>query len=171
MDKEFWKKKKLSDFSEKEWESVCLRCGKCCLLKEVKNNIIFFSNHICNNFDLKTGKCSCYKQRVGPSCAKVDLQLLQTQRELLPETCAYRLLFEGKELPDYHPLISGDSRSVHKARRTVLEMPFVYTEREVMKAAEQAVRLPYDKAAQLLERYKFRYLEYYNIPPENQAKN
>lgn len=82
MDKEFWKKKKLSDFSEKEWEAVCLRCGKCCLLKEVKNNIIFFSNHICNNFDLKTGKCSCYKQRVGPFCAKVDLQLLQTQREL-----------------------------------------------------------------------------------------
>lgn len=40
-----------------------------------------------------------------------------------------------------------------------------------MRAVEQAVQLSYDKAVQLLERYKFRYLEYYNIPPENQAKN
>lgn len=169
MDKQFWKKKKLSDFSEKEWEAVCLRCGKCCLLKEVKNNIIFFSNHICSNFNLKTGRCSCYKQRVGPSCAKVNLKLLQTQRELLPETCAYRLLFEGKELPAYHPLVSGDSRSVHKACQTVLEMPFIYTEREVMDAMAQAAKLPYDKAVQSLKPYKVRYVEYYDIPSENQS--
>ena len=33
----------------------------------------------------------------------------------LPKTCAYRLLDEGKELPDWHPLITGDPDSVHQA--------------------------------------------------------
>ena len=33
----------------------------------------------------------------------------------LPETCAYRLLYEGKPLPDWHPLVSGRADSVQKA--------------------------------------------------------
>jgi len=33
----------------------------------------------------------------------------------LPKTCAYRLLSEGKDLFDWHPLISGDVNSVHLA--------------------------------------------------------
>jgi uncharacterized cysteine cluster protein YcgN (CxxCxxCC family) len=33
----------------------------------------------------------------------------------MPQTCAYRLLWEGKSLPDWHPLITGDPDSVHKA--------------------------------------------------------
>ncbi len=33
----------------------------------------------------------------------------------LPDTCAYRLLHEGKPLFDWHPLISGDAASVHQA--------------------------------------------------------
>jgi uncharacterized cysteine cluster protein YcgN (CxxCxxCC family) len=33
----------------------------------------------------------------------------------LPGTCAYRLLADGKELPEWHPLLTGDPDSVHDA--------------------------------------------------------
>jgi len=33
----------------------------------------------------------------------------------LPDTCAYRLLSENKPLESWHPLVSGDTYSVHHA--------------------------------------------------------
>lgn len=132
MDKNFWKAKPLSDFTEEEWEAVCMRCGKCCLYKTEKCGKILFSNKMCDSFDFKTGGCSHYATRLGPECCKVDMRLLTEEPELLPETCAYRLLLAGKDLPDYHPLVSGNPHSAHEAGKTVLEIPNIYSLRETM---------------------------------------
>ena len=33
----------------------------------------------------------------------------------MPETCAYRLVANGADLPDWHYLVCGDRNAVHKA--------------------------------------------------------
>jgi len=37
----------------------------------------------------------------------------------LPETCGYRRVAAGKDLPDWHPLVTGDPKSTVKAGMTV----------------------------------------------------
>lgn len=171
MDKNFWKQKKLSEFSEEEWEAVCMRCGKCCLDKFQEHGRIFFSNQMCDGFDFKTGKCLRYAKRLCDECVKVDLELLHEQPELLPETCAYRLLLDGKGLSEYHPLVSGDVNSVRKAGKSVLSMPIVscVKREKAEKALERAVvTLSFDEFYQRLQQidkqYPVIFLEDYPIP-------
>ncbi len=52
---------------------------------------------------MTTARRTRYEKRLCDDCVKVDMILVKYQPELLPETCAYRLLYEGKGLPDYHP--------------------------------------------------------------------
>ena len=47
----------------------------------------------------------------------------------MPRTCAYRLIAEGKDLYDWHPLVSGDPQSVHRAGISL--MGRVVSERDV----------------------------------------
>jgi uncharacterized cysteine cluster protein YcgN (CxxCxxCC family) len=47
-------------------------------------------------------------------CVKLDPANLGAL-DWLPETCAYRLRAEGKPLPNWHYLISGDRETVHDA--------------------------------------------------------
>ena len=131
---DFYKTKKLSEFTDDEWELICMHCGKCCMLKYTDSEYIHFSDRMCRHFDLENNCCSCYDNRLSTgNCAKVSLQLLENELELLPNTCAYRLLYEGKPLPDYHPLITGNSMSPHLAGATVKSLP-VYSQNDISKA-------------------------------------
>lgn len=178
MDNQFWKKKPLSEFSEQEWESICLRCGKCCVSKcEVQGKILFY-NCVCDRMDLKTGLCTRYKTRLGPDCAKVDLDLIMNRTELLPESCAYRLLADGKDLPPWHPLVSGDKNSVRKAKQHVLDIPGIYSEKEfadAFKAFEAKVEKEkwswekFKKEHEKLEQ-KFRLRVIYSQPLSSSSK-
>jgi hypothetical protein len=46
----------------------------------------------------------------------VDIRKLPVEQYYwLPVTCAYRLIHEGKDLPEWHPLLSNKASSVEEA--------------------------------------------------------
>ncbi len=101
-----------------EWESLCDGCGKCCLnkLEFEDTGEIAFTNVACKLLDLHSCRCSDYRNRrkFVPDCVKLSPRNIE-KIQWMPSSCAYRLLSEGKPLFDWHPLISGDPESVHKA--------------------------------------------------------
>ncbi len=114
----FWETKRLEQMSRAEWESLCDGCGKCCLhkLEDEETGDLHATNVACKLLDRRSGQCSDYRRRrlFVPECVRLTPAKVRAL-DWLPETCAYRLLDEGQPLADWHPLISGDPESVHRA--------------------------------------------------------
>ena len=171
--------KPLQTLSDQEWEQICMKCGKCCMCKYREGNVIHFSNYICQHFDLKKGLCSCYDSRLATGeCVKVDMSLLENNLDLLPPSCAYRRLYEGRGLPAYHPLLTGCSNSVVKAKQTVLSLPVVpenAREKALDNLLKQAQQNRWDvseisqKAIEINNQYSLQWLENYPLPSQNQS--
>lgn len=117
----FWQKKKLADMNETEWELLCDGCGKCCLNKIDINGKIYFTCLRCCFLDDRKCRCRIYEHRFEKvsDCRKVDLAAVKEKPRWLPKTCAYWLLANGKDLPPWHPLVTGDAQSVHRAGQSV----------------------------------------------------
>ena len=118
----FWKEKKLTELSRKEWESLCDGCAKCCLyrLEDEDTRQIYFTNVHCRLLDTQTGRCTDYANRSTrvPDCVTITPAVL-ADPYWLPRSCAYRLLAEGRDLPAWHPLLSGDPLTVVRAGHRV----------------------------------------------------
>ena len=121
LDTSFWLKKELKDLTKNEWELLCDGCGKCCLNKIEIRGKVCFTNARCRFLDETSCLCKIYEHRFEKvdDCRDIDLQTVLTEPEILPKTCAYRLLAEGKTLPEWHPLVSGNANSVHDAKMSV----------------------------------------------------
>ena len=117
-DQPFWRRKRLAEMTRDEWESLCDGCGKCCLLKleDEDSGEIEHTDVACHLLDLGTCRCGNYPKRkqIVPDCVILTPKAIEELR-WMPTTCAYRLLNEGKDLPAWHPLISGDQASVTRA--------------------------------------------------------
>lgn len=114
LPKEFWKHKKLEDFNKAEWEALCDGCGKCCLNKiEIKGKICF-TNARCRFLDHTSCLCKVYENRFEAmnDCRDIDLSAIREKPRWLPKTCAYWLIDNGYDLPSWHPLITGQAKSV-----------------------------------------------------------
>lgn len=117
----FWKRKTLAEMSEKEWESLCDGCGRCCLHKlRDDQGALSFTNVACRLLDTGTARCSDYagRHRRVPDCVRLTPEALK-DIDWLPPSCAYRRLAEGRDLPSWHPLITGDPDSVRRAGASV----------------------------------------------------
>lgn len=132
MNKPFWEFKALTEMTREEWESLCDGCARCCLVKleDEDSGDVHYTNVVCDLLDQETCRCTQYQSRskLVPECVVVTPDVLD-QLHWMPSTCAYRLLWEGKPLPDWHPLLSGNADSVHLAGISVRGR--VYRESEI----------------------------------------
>ncbi len=114
----FWERKTLEEMTPSEWESLCDGCGRCCLkkLSDERTGRVVYTDVACELLDRERCRCTRYAERTElvPDC--LDLSPTSARKlAWLPQTCAYRRLAEGRPLAPWHPLVSGDPESVHRA--------------------------------------------------------
>ena len=117
-EKPFWETVALEAMTAPQWESLCDRCGLCCLVKleDEDSGQIYLTDIACKLFDEGTCACASYatRRKKVRDCIKLTPKTVRSIR-WLPKTCAYRLVAEGRPLEAWHPLVSGSEQSVHDA--------------------------------------------------------
>jgi uncharacterized cysteine cluster protein YcgN (CxxCxxCC family) len=118
MKDQFWKRKSLAHMSADEWESLCDGCALCCMhkIEDEDSGELFYTDVACRLLDVDTCRCTNYSQRAKLVADCLNISLSQPDVfEWLPASCAYRRLSRGEELPEWHPLLTGDPETVHAA--------------------------------------------------------
>lgn len=144
----FWEAKPLWAFNTDEWEAVCDGCAKCCLLKledEDDPNTVYFTDAACRLLDLSICRCTDYANRTDrvPGCAR----LAPDRPDLLglmPPSCAYRRLAEGRGLPAWHYLVCGDHNAVHAGRRSIRDRVVAEPAIDPEALADRVVTWPFE---------------------------
>lgn len=118
----FWRSRPLEALSPAEWEALCDGCAKCCLLKleYAAPREVLYTNVRCRLLDERSCRCTDYanRSRRVADCVTLDAAAVR-EAYWLPRTCAYRLVAEGRDLPDWHPLVSGSPLSVRRSGNSV----------------------------------------------------
>lgn len=110
-----WWDKPLDTLSASEWESLCDGCGKCCLhkIQDEYSGDVWLTAVACEFLDPDCVRCREYPRRaeVQPACMIITPTAFPGILPALPNTCAYRLRWENKPLPVWHPLLHGGKQT------------------------------------------------------------
>ncbi|MDN5561571.1 MAG: YcgN family cysteine cluster protein [Psychrobacter sp.] len=114
----FWSRFALSELNHSEWEALCDGCGSCCLIKyidedengDVDEELVEYTDVTCQLMDCTTGYCQHYdtRQEHVPDCIQLTMDNLP-QMMWLPSHCAYKRLYKGQNLPNWHLLLTQDA--------------------------------------------------------------
>ncbi len=89
----------MRELTTEQWENICRRCGKCCLIKleDEDSGEVYYTNVVCRYFDEEKMSCSVYDKRceLVPTCLKLNKENAD-KLPWMPKTCAYRELFEKR---------------------------------------------------------------------------
>jgi uncharacterized cysteine cluster protein YcgN (CxxCxxCC family) len=92
MEKDFFKFKKMNEFTKDEWEAICSRCGLCCMEKLIDSETqeLFFTCVSCIYLELDSLKCSVYEKRLEfkKDCVKLSVDYLEKYINYLPKNCS-----------------------------------------------------------------------------------
>ena len=139
----FWKTKTLQEITRFEWESLCDRCGVCCLhrLKNGTTGKVYYTSVACRFLDIEQCDCIIYDDPLR-NCLKIKPQNVRRFR-WLPKTCAYRLMAENKQLEWWHPLVSGNFNTVHEADISVRQKVISENSIQLDNLEEYMVKKPF----------------------------
>ncbi len=118
MADEYWKRKSLAEMDTSEWEQLCDGCALCCMhkLEDEDTGEVFYTDVACRLLDVESCRCTDYSRRVSIVRDCLVLSVDEPERfAWLPDSCAYKRLAKGRDLPAWHPLLTGDPDSVHAA--------------------------------------------------------
>ncbi|WP_299922544.1 YcgN family cysteine cluster protein [uncultured Pelagimonas sp.] len=119
LGKRFWEQKRMDQMNNAEWEALCDGCGKCCLnkLEDEDTGEVALTRVACRLLDDATCLCAQYEIRhqFVPECIVLRPSNIEKNLYWMPETCAYKRVWNGDALPDWHPLLTGRASSVHEA--------------------------------------------------------
>ncbi len=132
MNNEFWRGKRIEDLDAQQWEALCDGCGQCCRIKlqDEDTAVIGVTDVVCKLLDTQTCRCTDYENRAARVHDCVDMRdVVIAHLNWLPESCAYRRVAQGRDLPRWHYLVCGDRNRVHELGKSVRGV--VQSERDV----------------------------------------
>ena len=140
MDQPFWETTPLKSLTHDQWEQLCDGCGLCCLHRlqgEDDNDPILTTSVVCRGYDLNTCQCSDYANRftLVPGCTQLAPENV-AEFDWLPQTCAYRRVYNKQPLPSWHPLLSNNSALAKEygilSVNPILETPYLDLEEYIL---------------------------------------
>jgi uncharacterized cysteine cluster protein YcgN (CxxCxxCC family) len=118
----WWENKLLTEMSREEWEQICDHCAKCCLhkLEDEDDGTVYYTDVACSLLDSGSCQCTDYQNRrtLVPDCLQLTPENLD-QIQWMPPSCSYRVLKEGRQLADWHHLLSGDKNTIHESEKSI----------------------------------------------------
>lgn len=123
---QFWTRYKLAELNHNEWEALCDGCGCCCLIKyvdedesgDVDESLVEYTDVACQLMNCDTGYCQHYesRQEYVPDCIQLTIDKLPDMM-WLPNHCAYKRLYKGQSLPNWHLLLTNDAVATQQQMR------------------------------------------------------